>query len=118
MAIHPKVLETLRARRNQVRAGGGAGKLEARHQKGLLGARERLALLFDADTFQEGGAYIRHSGVHFGMEGKKLPADGVITGSGYLGNKQIAAFCQDFSVQAGSLGKMHARKITRIMRYA
>ena len=47
MAISQKILETLRERRNQVRAGGGADKLEARHGKGLLGARERLALLFD-----------------------------------------------------------------------
>ena len=118
MAISPKILETLRERRIQVRAGGGADKLEARHQKGLLGARERLALLFDTDTFQEGGAYIRHSGIHFGMAAKELPADGVISGTGYVNGTQVAAFSQDFTVAAGTLGKMHARKIVDVMRVA
>ena len=32
--------------------------------------------------------HAEHHAVHFGMEGRFLPADGVVTGSGYLGNKQ------------------------------
>ncbi|MGA9393756.1 MAG: carboxyl transferase domain-containing protein, partial [Azonexus sp.] len=118
MAISPKVIETLSTHRQQVRAGGGADKLEARHRKGLLGARERLAVLFDADTFQEGGAYVRHCGTHFGMEARELPADGVISGTGFVDGMQVAAFSQDFTVAAGTLGKMHARKIVDVMRVA
>lgn len=53
----------------------------------------------------------RHNAVHFGMEGRELPADRVVAGSGYLGNKRIAAFGEDFSVLAGTLSKMQARKI-------
>lgn len=118
MTIKPELLDLLRKRREKIINHIKPEKLEAMHAKGVLSARERIDTLFDAGTFQEIGMHAEHHAVHFGMEGKKLPADGVITGSGYLGNKQIAAFCQDFSVQAGSLGKMQARKITRIMRYA
>ena len=118
MTIKPELLDLLRRRREKIINHIKPEKLEAMHAKGVLSARERIDTLFDAGTFQEIGMHAEHHAVHFGMEGKKLPADGVITGSGYLGNKQIAAFCQDFSVQAGSLGKMQARKITRIMRYA
>lgn len=118
MTIKPELLDLLRKRREKIINHIKPEKLEAMHAKGVLSARERIDNLFDAGTFQEIGMHAEHHAVHFGMEGKKLPADGVITGSGYLGNKQIAAFCQDFSVQAGSLGKMQARKITRIMRYA
>ena len=118
MTIKPELIESLRARREKIAKNVTPDKLKALHDKGKLSARERLDNLFDPGTFQEVGMHAEHHAVHFGMEGRFLPADGVVTGSGYLGNKQIAAFCQDFNVQAGSLGKMQARKISRIMRYA
>jgi acetyl-CoA carboxylase carboxyltransferase component len=118
MTIKPELIDTLRKKRKHITTHITPQKLEALHAKGLLSARERINALFDAGTFQELGMHARHNAVHFGMEGRDLPADGVITGSGYLGSEQIAVYCQDFSVLAGTLGKMQARKITRIMRYA
>lgn len=118
MTIKPELIETLRKKRKAITEHIKPEKIEALHAKGLLTARERIDTLFDRGTFQELGMHAEHHAVYFGMEGKKLPADGVISGSGYLGSQQIAAFCQDFSVMAGSLGKMQARKITRVMRYA
>ncbi|WP_301102837.1 acyl-CoA carboxylase subunit beta [Propionivibrio sp.] len=118
MTIKPELIKTLRKKREQITQHISPEKLEALHAKGLLSARERIDELFDEGTFQELGMHARHHAVYFGMEGRELPADGVITGSGYLGSAQIAAYCQDFSVLAGTLGKMQARKITRIMRYA
>ena len=118
MTIKPELIEVLRKRREHIACHIAPEKLEAMHAKGLLSARERIDALFDEGTFQELGMHARHNAAHFGMEGRDLPADGVITGSGYLGSEQIAVYCQDYSVLAGTLGKMHARKITRIMRYA
>lgn len=118
MTIKPELLETLRRKRERTINHIPPEKLEAMHAKGLLSARERINHLFDEGTFQEIGLHAQHHAVHFGMEGRELPADGVITGSGYVGNLQVAAFCQDYSVLAGTLGKMQARKITRVMRYA
>ena len=118
MPIKPEALETLRKRREKISSCLSPEKLTALHEKGMLSARERIDNLFEEGTFQEIGMHARHNAVHFGMEGKELPADGVITGTGYVDKKQVAAFCQDFSVQAGTLGKMQARKIVRLMRNA
>ena len=112
MTIKPELIETLRNKRERIIQHIPSEKLETMHQKGMLSARERIDTLFDEGTFQETGLHARHKALHFGMKDRELPADGVITGTGYIGNKQIAAFCQDFNVLAGALGKMQARKIT------
>ena len=118
MAIKPELIEILRTRRGKITEHVSPEKLDALHAKGLLSARERINWLFDEGTFQEVGMHAKHHAVHFGMAGRELPADGVITGTGYLGSVQVASYSQDFNVLAGTLGKMQARKITRIMRYA
>ena len=118
MAIKPELIELLREKRERIKNNVPSPKLEALHAKGALSARERIECLFDEGTFQEMGMHAEHHAVHFGMAGRELPADGVITGSGYIGDVHVAAFCQDYSVLAGTLGKMQARKISRVMRYA
>lgn len=118
MAISKELMDRLEQRRKAAIAAGGANKLKERHEKGLLGARERLDALFQPDTFQETGLHIRHTATAFGMAGKELPADGVIVGSGYVDGRQVAAISQDFTVAAGTLGKMHARKMVATMQYA
>ena len=104
--------------RNSVLAGGGEKKIKERHEKGLLSARERLSHLFQPETFQEFGTFVRHTCTAFGMGEKELPADGVIVGTGYVGGRQVAAFSQDFTVVAGTLGKMHAKKMCQALDYA
>jgi acetyl-CoA carboxylase carboxyltransferase component len=118
MAIRPEVIEALRERRRAVMAGGGEDKHAARRGKGLLSARERLDALFQPGTFQEFGAHVRHNARQFGLDGKDMPADGVITGTGYFGSEQVAAFSQDFTVAGGTLGKAHAQKIVLLMKFA
>jgi len=118
MPIRTELIEQLRARRASLTQNIGEDKLAALHAKGLLSARERIDALCENGTFQELGLHAAHNATHFGMIGRTLPADGVIAGSGYVGNTQVAVFSQDFSVLAGTLGKMQARKITRIMRHA
>ena len=118
MPIPPELIEKLQAQRAAVLDSGGADKIEERHARGLLSARERLEALFQPGTFQEFGMHVRHSGTHFGLDKKSFPADGVITGTGYVDGEQVAAFSQDFTVSAGTLGKAHARKIVRLMRFA
>ncbi|WP_294534517.1 carboxyl transferase domain-containing protein [uncultured Rhodoblastus sp.] len=113
-----ELLEDMRRRREEILAGGGTDKLEQRHAKGLMTARDRLDALFEQNTFQEIGAHVRHSARHFGMEKKVLPADGVVGGTGYVDGRPVAAFSQDFTVAGGSLGKMHAKKIVMVMQQA
>jgi acetyl-CoA carboxylase carboxyltransferase component len=118
MTLSAKLLEEMKNRRAKVVAGGGEDKIASRRAKGLMSARERLAALFQESTFQESGAHIRHSCRYFGMADKELPGDGVVAGTGYVAGRPVAAFSQDFTVAAGSLGKMHAKKIVSAQQTA
>ena len=118
MAISKDLLDELARRRAEAEAGGGAEKAEARRAKGLMTARDRLAALFQADTFQEFGLHAHHDTDHFTIESKAMGGDGVVTGIGYVDGRPIAAFSQDFTVAGGSLGRTHADKICTVMDYA
>jgi len=118
MPIDEKLLHALDERRANALVSGAPAKVEERHNKGLLTARERVDFLFQPGSFQEFGMFAEHQCTNFGMEGKKLPADGVITGVGLMDGRPVAAFSQDFIVAGGSLGRVHAQKICDLMDYA
>jgi acetyl-CoA carboxylase carboxyltransferase component len=52
------------------------------------------------------------------MDKKVLHGDGVIIGTGTIYGAPVCIYAQDFTVAGGSLGLMHARKITKIMDHA
>ncbi|MBC2592997.1 acyl-CoA carboxylase subunit beta [Ruficoccus amylovorans] len=118
MAIAKELLDELKKRRERADAAGGKAKIEKRHEKGLLCARERLELFFEKGTFQEFGKHAQHSCHNFGMETKDMPYDGVVCGVGYVDGRPVAAFSQDFTVGGGALGRIHAKKIVDLMDYA
>ena len=118
MPIDETLLHQLDERRANALVSGVPEKVEERHNKGLLTARERVDALFQTGSFQEFGMFAEHQCTNFGMEDKKLPADGVITGVGLMEGRPVAAFSQDFLVAGGSLGRVHAQKICDLMDYA
>ncbi len=118
MPIDKNLMEDFYSRRKVAELGGGQDKLDQRHKKGLLNARERLLKLFDPETFQEFGIHAQHNCKSFGMEKRKLPGDGVVTGIGYVKGRPVAAFSHDFTVSGGSLGRIHAKKVCALMDYA
>ncbi len=101
-----------------LKKGGGEAKIEKRKQKGLLTARERIDTLLDEGSFNEINLFIEHQGRDFGLDQKKLAGDGVITGFGTIDKRPVCIFAQDFTVQGGSLGRMHAAKISEVMDIA
>ena len=101
-----------------LRQGGGAERANKQHLEGKLTARERLKYLLDRESFQETGMFARHHATYFGMAGKALPADGVITGSGRIGGRTVYVASQDFTVAGGSAGEVHGNKIADAMRYS
>jgi propionyl-CoA carboxylase beta chain len=111
-------MNELEKRRAAARVGGGEDKLEARRKKGLMTARDRIDQLFQPGTFQEWGLHADHDCHHFGLEKKSFPGDGVVTGTGIVDNRLVAAFSQDFTVSGGSLGRIHSKKICDLMDYA
>ena len=74
MAISQKLMDDLRERRKKILASGGEAKLEKRHAKGLMSARERLEALFDEGSFQEFGMHVVQNYNLFDGMGKSSPA--------------------------------------------
>ncbi|MBN2558802.1 MAG: methylmalonyl-CoA carboxyltransferase, partial [Clostridia bacterium] len=108
----------LRSRKTQLEMGGGQKKTDDQHSKGKMTARERLSALFDEGSFVEIDAFVETRCIDFGMQERKMPGDGVVTGYGNVSGRLIFASAQDFTVIGGSLGEMHAKKITKILDMA
>lgn len=113
-----KYLDELKRKREQTAWGGGRARIEKQHAKGKMTARERLAYLFDEGSFQEVGSLIESRFTDFGMQEKKLPGDGVVTGFGTIGGRPAYASSEDFTVLGGTLGEYHSKKIARIQDMA
>ena len=110
--------EEVRRRHAAAREGGGLARRERQHKEGKLSARERIDLLLDEGTFQELDPFVRHRCRDFGMEEQVYEGDGFITGWGYVQQRLIYVFAQDFTVLGGSLSETNARKIVKVMDLA
>ena len=67
-------------------------RLAAQHAKNKLTARERLNILLDKGSFVEYDQLVEHRCTDFGMEHKRWPGDGVVTGHGYINNRPVFVF--------------------------
>jgi len=85
-----------------------AAKLAAQHK---LYVRDRIALLFDAETFVEDGQLAN-------ALGDRLPADGVVTGQGLVDGRPALVVANDPTVKAGSWGARTVEKIIRVTERA
>jgi propionyl-CoA carboxylase beta chain len=112
------ILEELEKRRAQARAGGGTRRIDAQHAKGKLTARERLDLLLDEDSFEEFDMFVEHRSHDFGMQDRRIPGDGVVTGWGTINGRVVYVFSKDFTVEGGSLSKANAEKIVKVQEMA
>src|SRR3954447_10953469 len=112
------LVDDLHERRERVKLGGGAERIERQHAQGKLTARERLALLFDGGEFAELGIHGRPHHSQRAMEGKEAPADGVITAYGKVDGRLVAVAVYDFTVMAGSMGMTGELKVTRLRELA
>ena len=79
-----------------------------------LSARERITSLLDDNSFVEVGAFVTKRSTDFNLQQKETPADGVITGYGVIDGNLVYVYSQDASSMGGSIGEMHAKKITHI----
>lgn len=111
-------VEDLRRRKAAALQGGGPARIEKQHNSGKYTARERIDLLLDAGSFQELDGLREHDNHEFGMADKRIPGDGVVTGSGTVDGRLIYVFAQDFTVFGGSLGLVYAEKICKVMDLA
>ena len=109
-------IEKMIKKSEKIMAAGGEKRVAKQHQSGKLTARERIALLLDEGSFVELDRFVQHRCTNFGMEKKELPGEGVTTGYGTVDGRLVYVFAQDFTVEGGSLGEMHAAKIVKVQR--
>ena len=81
-------------------------------------ARQRITALLDENSFVEIGAKVTARATDFNLKPEQTPSDGVITGYGVIDGNLVYVYSQDASVLGGSIGEMHARKITSIYELA
>lgn len=111
-------IDILIERTKKIKMGGGEKKIDKQHSLNKLTARERIDLLFDKNSFVEIDRFITHRCTNFHMEKQEILSDGVVTGYGKVDGRLVYVYAQDFTVVGGSLGEMHAKKISKIMDLA
>ena len=117
MSLKRNILD-LRKRKEIVLQGGGEDAIKKQAAMGKLTARERIEGILDKGSFHEYDMFVEHQSKDFDMDKKVLHGDGVVIGTGTVYGEPVAIYAQDFTVAGGSLGLMHARKITKIMDHA
>ena len=99
-------------------AGGGEVRVAKQHASGKLTARERMELLFDVGTFVEICALREARPNVYGDRHVSVPGDGVVVGYGKVNGRAVYASSEDFTVNGGSLGEVHSKKICQCMDMA
>jgi acetyl-CoA carboxylase carboxyltransferase component len=103
------LLEELRARQQQVRAGGGEDAIARHRARGKLLARERLERLCDPDT-----PFLELSPLAaWDMYDGDAPAAGIITGIGVVEGQECVIVANDATVKGGTYYPMTVKKHLR-----
>ena len=77
-------------------------------------ASKRIESLLDENSFVEIGALVTARATDLNLKQTETPSDGVVTGYGVINGNLVYVYSQDASVLNGSVGEMHARKITKL----
>lgn len=110
------LLAQLREKKEKIKASAGPERAKQLfYDKGMLTPRERLSKLLDPDSFFELDMLATHHYQEFGMDQRRIPAEGVVSGFGEIGGRKVAVYAQDFAALGGTYGEMHGRKICALM---
>jgi len=110
------LVDDLAQRRQRALEMGGVERVERQHALGKLTVRERLDLLLDPGSWVEYGLLADH--MDAGLGDRYLAADGAITGVGLIDGRPVAVAAYDFTVMAGSMGRVGEDKIKRLRAHA
>jgi len=97
---------------------GGDGPIAAQHKLGKLTVRERIEKFLDPGSFNEVDALAKHRCTQFGMAGKEIPADAMVSGYGTINGRVVFVGGQDFTTAGGSYGEVHGQKQCKIIDMA
>ena len=116
--MHSDKIDGFLKKRKIADQAGGQDRISKQHEKGKLTARERVNLLLDEGSFVEVDALTTHHYHEYDMQKKKFFGDGIVGGYGIIDGRQVYVFAYDFTVLGGTLRKMGAKKITKLMDHA
>lgn len=108
--MHEDLYNELAQKRENIKKMGGEKAVAKFHKEGKMTARERVEYLFDPGTFQEIGMFIKHRTSAFGLEGKEIPAEGVVCGYGKVNGRMVMVGAEDYTSMAGTFGEYHGKK--------
>jgi methylmalonyl-CoA decarboxylase subunit alpha len=94
---------------------GGEAKLADRRARGLLNARERVALLADAGSWQETGLFAVS---HDPALRDETPADGKVTGFCTINGRPAGVIAYDFTVKGSSSSFSNNKKAAHVKKTA
>src|ERR671925_1047871 len=110
-------LNRLRQRKFEATHGDAQG-FRRQHEKGKLTARERIQRLVDRNTFEELDLFARHRSRTLGLDARRPPGDGVVTGFAKIDGRDMLLFSHDAAAFGGSLGEVFAEKVCKVMDVA
>lgn len=108
-------LKQLEELKRQTKAGGGQARIDKQHEAGKMTARERIAALLDAGSFREVDVFASSDD---DLRDLRYPGEGVVAGHGLVDGRRVYVYAQDFTVTGGSLGRVHAAKICKVLDLA
>lgn len=111
----PYRLQELAEREERARAMGGEDKLARQRAKGRDSARERIAGLLDANSFDEQGLLATSD---LAEATDRTPADGKVCGWGRIEGRGVFVSADDVTVFAGAGGRVGVSKAYNGMRLA
>jgi methylmalonyl-CoA decarboxylase subunit alpha len=107
---HPDLAQKLSDRVEQAKLGGGDKPRAKLVAQGRVLVRDRIARLFDGPPDFEDGLLARTE------EG--LAGDGVVTAIGRVHGRQVAVIANDYTVKAGTWGRLTFEKMIRTQKVA
>jgi len=105
--------EELKQRKAKIVQMGGPKAVEQQHKSGKWTARERVEYFFDPGTFTEIGMFVKHRTIHFGMDKREVPAEGVVVGYGKVNGRLVMVGAEDYTAMAGTFGEYHGKKFSQ-----
>ncbi|MBL7062126.1 MAG: acyl-CoA carboxylase subunit beta [Dehalococcoidia bacterium] len=106
------------ARERRLIEQGNPEAVARQHEKGRLTARERIDALADDGDFEELDSWHRPYETGFDIGEEAGQGDGVVIGHGTIDGRPVTIWAQDATVMDGTIGTVHARKVTMIMENA
>ncbi|MBW2137911.1 MAG: methylmalonyl-CoA carboxyltransferase [Deltaproteobacteria bacterium] len=97
---------------------GDPHAVKKQHERGRFCARERVEKLLDQGSFEELDLWHRPYETGFDIGEETGMGDGVVVGYGSISGRPVTLWAQDATVIGGTVGTVHARKVTMIMENA